>query len=364
MNLYPFADYAKKETERVKNELPKKGKGALRFACIADLHYKYNDEMRVSVSNIVHAVNELNKSEKIDFFCLGGDNVGNYPASREEHLDMMRELASLLSQCDVPVIFVQGNHDENSIHGRIAPDSNVCHSGFEVRDKEQYDIMFSLAEKSPLDHVGGKDALYGYFDAPHTNTRVIFLNSSDVPYIVENGILIYNQQWYFGYREEQLSWLCDTALKDAPDNVIFIQHLPFDMYHPEEEDIIYNRDVVNDITKAFVRGGSGRFVNAHEDFGYCLSADFGGKPHRVFRIGGHCHRDFTCVDEIGLLSVTTMLAGRKCSGMNKPGDDGVVYDREPFTVTETSMDIFTIDPEENLLTANRYGCGRNRKSNV
>ena len=67
MKLLPFADYAKEETLRVRAELPAKGAHDLRFVFITDLHYKFIDEMQASVSNTVHAINELNKSEKIDF---------------------------------------------------------------------------------------------------------------------------------------------------------------------------------------------------------------------------------------------------------------------------------------------------------
>lgn len=360
MELCKFTDYAVKETERVKSELPPKSAEALRFAFITDLHYKNNDEMRVSVSNIIHAINELNKSERVDFVCLGGDNVGNYPPSREAHISMMEELASLFSHCDVPVMFVQGNHDENSIHGRLSQSSYVCRTGFEVSDGDQYDILFSLAEKSPSYHAGGSKALYGYFDAPSANVRVVFLNSSDVPYIVENGIMMYNQQWDFGYREEQLSWLCDVALRDAPENVILISHRSFCSSEGEEGESVYNEDALERITEAFICGGAARLVSSHEDFGYCLFADFKGEKHRVLRIGGHCHRDLWRKNGMGTLSVSTTLAGRKCSGLPKPEADGTAYEREPFSSKETSVDIFTLEPLENTLSAIRYGSGKNR----
>ena len=360
MELLPFQNYAKKEAERVKNALPFKKKSDLRFAFLPDLHYKFIDEMQVSVSNIVHTINELNKNAKIDFLCLGGDNVGNYPPSPEAHVEMMAELASLLSHSDVPVFCVQGNHDDNSIHGRLSPVSNVCRIGMNVPDSVQYDVLFAASEKCPHFHGGGNKALYGYFDAEEANTRVIFLNSSGVPEMVENGILIYNQQWNFGYTEEQLAWLCGTALADAPENVIFIQHMPFDSGHREEGETVYNKDAVDKITEAFIKGSSLRLMNAHEDFGYCIFADFGGKKHRVpVRIAGHCHADTVRRDALGLPSVTTMLGGRNNSGL-ATGDDGVKYSHKLFSATETSMDIFTFDPEEYTLTATRYGAGKDR----
>ena len=41
IELVPFADYAKEECQRVKNALPVKKEGDVRFAFITDFHYKY-----------------------------------------------------------------------------------------------------------------------------------------------------------------------------------------------------------------------------------------------------------------------------------------------------------------------------------
>lgn len=376
-NLIEFQDYAKEETERVKRELPKRGEGDVRFAFLADLHYKYIKEMRTTVSNIVHAINELNKNEKIDFLCLGGDNVGNYPNSREEHIDMMTELAHLLKNCDVPVLCVQGNHDDNSIHGQIG-DSHQCRTGFEVPNFVQYGILFSQCEQYEQYHGGAGKALYGYFDVPEAETRFVILNSSDMPRILgnvtENGtflatedgsgeVLKYSQQWECGYSKEQLEWLCFEALREAPQNVIFIQHVPFDYdRHPGEDGgVTINADAVDAITKAFAEGGKLHITGDIEDFEYDIHVDFQGQTHNVAaRIAGHCHRDTVSVDKEGFLSVTTTLAGRKASGLHA-GDDGILYDRVPYSAAETGMDIFTYSPKQGKLTATRYGAGVSRE---
>lgn len=374
MNLVEFQAYAKEETQRVKKVLPKRGDRDVRFAFITDLHYKYIKEMQTTVSNIVHTINELNETEKIDFICLGGDNVGNYPASRQEHIDMMIELAMLLKNCDVPVLCVQGNHDDNSIHGRIG-DTNRCRTGFEVPNPLQYGILFSQCEQYEQYHGGGSRALYGYFDIPEADTRVVLLNSSDVPRILgsltEQGefvpgsgdVLKYNQQWDFGYTAKQLDWLCHEALKEAPEHVFFIQHVPFDYdRHPGEEGAVTrNAEVVDAIIQAFAKGEKLQISGGEEDFKYDIQVDFGGKKHRVpARIGGHCHIDTVSTDKAGFLSVTTMLAGRKASGLGI-GDDGVMYERVPYSAKETSMDIFTYSPEKGKLTATRYGAGVSRE---
>lgn len=360
MELLEFQDYAQAESARVKNSLPKLENGSLRFAFITDLHYKFITEMRTTVSNLIHAVNELNNTTKLDFICFGGDNVGNYPNSKEEHIKMMEELAVLTENCNIPVFFLQGNHDDNSIHGKIE-NTTSCRTGFEVPNAIQHKIFFARSEKYFNYHPGGEKTLYGYYDIPNAKTRVILLNSSDVPYILDGDVMRYNQQWDFGYGGKQLEWLCKEALASAPENIILMQHMPFDQIrHPSGEETRYNIEAFEKILSAFINGESIHITNDHPDFGFDICADFSGEKHNApAGIAGHCHVDTQSMTSYGLLSITTMLAGRKNSGMGA-GDDGIVYEREPYSATETSMDIFTFDPEKYTLTATRYGSGKDR----
>ena len=359
MNLFKFSDYAKAECEYVRTRLPEKKAGDLRFAFLTDLHYKAIDSMRTAVSNIVHTLNDLNKTEKIDFVCLGGDNVGNYPGSPEDHIRMMNELHDLLNHLDMPWFLVHGNHDDNSIHGRVAPDAEVSKPGFEIRPDTQYDILFSHAEKYENYHPAGKGKLYGYFDIPNANTRALFLNTSDIPYTVtEDGLLKYTGQWNFAYSGNQLTFVCE-ALKDAPKNLFVFQHgsAPNKFFTME---FVENFSIMNDILKAFENGAYICSKREHEDFGYDIEADFIGKSHRIpAKITGHCHADLTFADNAGFHYITTMLAGRKNSGW-KPNENGVFFDREPLSDKETSVDIFTFDPEAYTLKATRYGSGEDR----
>ena len=363
MNLFEFSDYAQEECERVRARLPEKKACDLRFAFLTDMHYKALDSMRSAVSNIVHTLNELNKTEKIDFVCLGGDNVGNYPGTPEDHIRMMNELTDLLNHLDMPWFLVHGNHDDNSIHGRIAPDAEISMPGFEIRPEGQYDILFAHAEAYKNYHPAGRGKLYGYFDIPDSNTRALFLNTSDIPYIVtEEGHLKYTGQWNFAYSGDQLAFVCE-ALKDAPKNLLIFQHgsAPNKFFTME---FVENFDAMNNILKAFENGSYVCAKREHEDFGFDIEADFKGVAHRIpAKITGHCHADLTFTDNAGFLYITTMLAGRKNSGW-KPNENGVFFDREPFSDKETSVDIFTFDPEAYTLKATRYGSGEDRKFNI
>ena len=362
MNLFEFSDYAKAECGRVCDRLPVKKSTDLRFAFLSDLHYKAIDSMRVAISNIVHTLNELNKAEKIDFVCLGGDNVGNYPGTPEDHIRMMNELCELFSHLDMPWFLVHGNHDDNSIHGRIAEGAEISKAGFEIRHDKQYDILFSHAEKYENYHPAGKGKLYGYFDIPEADTRALFLNTSDAPYITnEEGILKYTGQWDFAYAGDQLDFVV-KALQDAPKNLFVFQHGSTENPYFNMEKI-ENYDAMNTILKAFTNGSAVSLKRDHEDFGFDIEASFKGAHRIPAKITGHCHADLSYKDESGFLYITTMLAGRKNSGW-KPNADGTFFEREPFSDKETSVDLFTFDPESYTLSAVRYGSGIDRKFDI
>ncbi len=365
--FFPMTDYASSETLRVQKELPTLLAGDFCFAFMPDYHYKFIKEMRTSFSNVIHMLNTINQEGKIEFFCLGGDNVGNYPNSKEEHIEMMADLAMYFPYLNVPVITVQGNHDDNSIHSRIAPDSEICRTETVVPNDVQYDKLFSQHEKIENFHLAHEKSLYGYLDIPHADARVIFLDSTDVPFILDGDILRYNQQWNFGYTGKQLTWLANTALTNAPKNVIFIEHIPFndqEIEVGEKEAPRYNAEALDAITKAFRDGEKIHITSDHPDFGYDISADFGGENHNVLaRIAGHIHIDTAHIDKTGFLDITSMLGGRKGSGL-LPNEDGTKFEREPYSVSETAVDVFTVSPARKKIFITRYGSGKSREIDI
>ena len=356
-----YCDYAKNEAERIKKELGEKPYD-LAFAFITDLHYKYIAEMRTTVENAVSAINDINGSAPLDFVCLGGDNVGNYPPSPEEHIGMMRELAGYFSQLDVPWFSCQGNHDDNSIHGHNdSLPENKAMSGFEVPDAVSYDVLFSHQQNYPgYIPPQTEKALYCAYDVPKKQTRVIFLNGDEVPHIVEkNGMLRYAQQWDYGYSGEQLRWLGEKALdvKNGVD-VIFIEHIPFpDSFESDGE--AANADVLQGITLAFNAGKSfGKKVSAG-DFPCDVNVDFRGKSSTVSaRINGHIHTDAHLYKN-GMLDIMTASAGRNASGTARD-ENGNELIKVPFSALECCFDIFCVNKAERSIRTVRYGVDKNR----
>lgn len=354
-------DYAEKQTDKIKEKLANSG-SLLRFAFIPDLHYKFIDEMRNSVSDIVIGLNKINDIFPIDFVCLGGDNVGNYPGSREEHITMMLELADYFSNLHMPWITVKGNHDDNSIQGRTDAASVLCHAGTEVTDDVQYKV-FSLHQLDYRNFIRPykSDSLYGALDFPEKKLRAVFLCGDEVPHIIEpDGTLRYTGQWDYAYSGEQLRWLYESAL-DVPEDtgIMLFSHIPFPRGF-ENDGVPHGEDALDGILGAFVCGGKFALQRPDGDFPCDISCDFNGRKGKIlFELCGHIHCDRE-KREGGVLHISTLCAGRDPGGLGKDAL-GRSCPKTPFSETETAFDIFCLDKSAAKLDAVRWGVGTDRK---
>lgn len=360
-----YNEYAKEESARVKDVMKKKSSPAdLRFAFIPDLHYKYNEEMRVTIADIISSLNDISSEEKLDFVCFGGDNVGNYPESPAQHIEMMRELAGYADMLNMPWFAVQGNHDDNSIHGAIRDSTGrvlAVRAGTEVLDKSQYDIFVSHQKSYPGYTHGGGEKLYGFYDVPGKKHRVIFLNGDEAPHIVkEDGTLKYSQQWVYAYSGEQIEFLVN-ALKTAGDkSVTLIQHIP--CKHGFANDAVpINEDGVNEIINAFVSKSALDICGDNEDLPFHVTADFSSSSaYLTALICGHDHNDRALRDHRGLLHIVSLCAGRDPRNMYLCRD-GKMRAKIPGSQYETGFDIFCIKTDTQKINAFRYGIGCDRE---
>lgn len=363
MNI-EYKGYAQAEAERIKTEIKEANADAV-IAFITDLHYKSIEEMRTTVGNIVSVINDVNKSCPIDLVVLGGDNVGNYPPGREEHMEMMKELAEYFSQLDVPWLVCQGNHDDNSIHGHtdsMPPFKSAA--GYEVLDSEQYDVLFAhQAEYGNFISPDVEKALYGAFDLSERNIRVVILNGDEVPHIVEdNGMLRYSQQWDYGYSGEQLRWLGEKALKVKRNtDVILIEHIPFPE-GLESDGAAANGDVLTCILNAATSGGKFKKACADGDFPFDVNVAFSyNKINIIARICGHIHADAHLLHG-ETLDISTASAGRNNSGVAH-GEDGAELIKTPYSAQESCFDFYCINKSKREIKTVRYGVGIGRKFN-
>lgn len=68
---------------------------------------------------------------------------------------------------------------------------------------------------------------YYYYDLPGKNTRVVCLNMSDSDDTVTDGKQAQMGMYFYGYSDEQIDWLLNTAMARQDCNYLFMCHDAF-----------------------------------------------------------------------------------------------------------------------------------------
>ena len=221
----------------------------------------------------------------------------------------------------------------------------------------EYDLKNAYHTFKPLyGEVRNGDSLYFYKDLPDKKVRVIGLNSSDMPWTVDDsGNYKHNRLEEAGFSVTQLKWLVDVALK-LPDNswqVVFFFH------HPLSTGSFYNAQALIDIIKAFKNGGSVVINRSDVDDMQIvgLKADFttqgAGTVIGVFN--GHYHADS---QDLTTLNGTPIVI-TDASLSNSIGEQ---LERRN-TVNEDCWETISIDTNARTIHCYRFGRGSDREFN-
>ena len=258
---------------------------------------------------------------------------------------------------NIPFIMSKGNHDDCSL--RLEPENY----SMPIR---QYNDFNNTSTTKTIDAIN-KNRLYNFIDDPRTSTRIITLNSIDIPYIQipTANHLKYRGLKTYAYSNEQIHWLADTALnfEDKSDknnwSIVVVSHVPI-LETVNTDTVPHNNEVVYEILCAFINGTAYTSTPTTGDFTQSISVDytpngkFGGM---VIALYGHVHRDFiNKSDKADFFSVSTTNAHRYMHA--------VVADRPNKifnTSTETAMDILVIDKTERKVNFIRFGAGDDRE---
>lgn len=342
----------------------------LSFGFITDLHFNSSNELATIATDIGNAMQCFNRKAFVPMYFFGGDNVSEQ-STRSGALNNMRYLAKIINSFKTPKGYVKGNHDDSSISGW---DSSVgkYRVGYNVFDNEQYYIFYKDNEN--IFNIGmnkDRERLFYYVDFPSQQIRVICLNCVDIPYEDDgSGYLKYDGQHQYGYSNEQLNWVINSALKfDHVKNadewsVVTIQHIrDFSATSPFAGEYVqadHNGEVMFNIFKAFKEKTSYSFRRTNSDFDCDVSCDFtNAEQDLICRISGHTHADRHVIYD-GILFISTMQAGTNAVG-NEVATDGNTYAKVSGTADETAFDIFTIDKDSKKIYATRYGVGVDRE---
>jgi 3',5'-cyclic AMP phosphodiesterase CpdA len=233
---------------------------------------------------------------------ITGDLVhGN--KGRESQLKNLTELRGWLDGCKMPVMPAMGNHDDGSWFIRRSMDnSEGVGIGELVPRQDFFGAIFKGHESEfrtdPREPLGG----WYYKDFTKAKIRVIVLNVIDIPYIPEGNGLKYYGQWNYGFRQEQLDWLANKALKFSKKGwgVIVMTHIDYGSLYlsaigSEPGVIPANSRIVEGLLEAFVKKEAGAFYSDTEDFEAKVKYNFrrNGSNEFIASFSGHRHKNLS-----------------------------------------------------------------------
>nr|WP_153494297.1 metallophosphoesterase [Companilactobacillus mishanensis] len=244
---------------------------------------------------------------------------------------------------------LEGNHDENDKY-----DEHRFISSASFNRDDYYQLVtkkvFDQPEISRLNSV----SKIGWFDKG--SVRVIFLNTSDIPYILNGNTKKYDFKKVRGVREQQLEDLITVLEKTVDKRVVVFGHA--NLISPSGRSALnFNGDLVQKVFTSFNNKESGLLKNELTgDFGVNLHYDFNdtgisqisnyicGHMHyeKYYKVGGINHIILNC----------SALMGKK-HGLTT--DYNKKWDRRYNEVSELAGYFIDIDPDKMLLQIFGYG---------
>ena len=294
-------------------------------------------------------INEVNKKNRIDFVCIGGDYLCNNEwTDREEACSQHREFADIIKkyQEGVPIIALRGNHDDNHMGGEDAT----------LLADEIYELIMKPMES----FCKTEKALYGYYDVPQKKFRMIYLDVFDPEYVEEGNRVYYKGGSDTVIGDKQLKWLCNTALILPEDgwSVAIFAHafpVPTPFYKSER---FFGGDTLVEILSAFKAGNAYTASAKKGELSYDVACDFTkqGRGDLIGYFCGHYHCDWKwSVSGINVMAHLSMASDNFRVGV---GDDGKKTIKTRGSGEESAFSIFRVYPDAREIHCIRCGAGK------
>ena len=166
-------------------------------------------------------------------------NLGDLVAGNEEKEKTVEDLEQLVSataeNARCPVFYLRGNHDDNGWYSRQEDGYPGTDTPGEIIDHDEwYQLAFGSAAEQIVTDSENPTGGYGYFDHEASKIRVFLLNTSDIPYVLqEDGTYRYNAYECIAFSNAQLNFVANALLfedKEAPNDwaAMFLMHVPMD----------------------------------------------------------------------------------------------------------------------------------------
>ena len=332
--------YYSQEIERVRNNvLTNSYRSGINIAFITDTHYEFN-----SASEHIYngdcadrqfmAITELANSTNIDLIVHGGDLIHGATVGTDIAFNVFKRTCDILKNANCPVIFVRGNHDDNTVRNSAIPLTSVV---------TELDWLKRLNDTLKADIVHdsvNSSSTYFYMDFPKKKTRIVFLDCYDYPLEDDgSGNTVWKSETWNRFSDEQLSWFENEALNIDKTGWQIVVMLHGVLVSGTGETMVRNASALQTI-----------IINHNAS-----------NPIKVTNvIYGHTHSDIYSTEN-GVKYFGTGAAG-VYMGMRPAPTHTISYyqrpAREKFTVTEALFDIYSITPETTKRI--RFGAGESQ----
>lgn len=248
-----------------------------------------------------------------------------------------------------PFYIIEGNHDENDKYDE--------HRFFKTASfhRDDYDMLvakydFEQPEIFRLNQV----SKVGWYDKG--DVRIIFIDTSDIPYILSNGSKKYDFKKVRGVREQQLEDLTTILEQSVDKHVVVMGHA--NIISPSGRSALnFNGDLVQQLLVAFNNKASGQLKNELTgDFGVDIRYDFSstGISKVTTYICGHMHYEKNYkVSEINHIILNCSALMGKKHGLTM--DYNKKWDRRYNEISELAGYFINIDPKKLRLQIFGYG---------
>lgn len=286
---YLVEDYLDDYVSEVKKHI-RDGKNSVNLGVITDTHFKDKDSVDFYGWNGLQHVQEFSYLEKFGLLDLKahlGDWIDGSDAGLIGESELIKLKDSFKSD-KVPYLNIKGNHDENDKFD----EHHDLKASFPENEFEN--IMWPDMYRQKGIHYVSRQHGVAYFDID--DVRVVSVNTSDVPYILDNkGHKRYDNKITLAVREDQIEEIIEILTKSSNKKIVFMSHAN-PINRKGSNALKYNGRSLHELLVAFNQREKGRMhVSEGEPAEFRLSNYFDFTKVKNARIiayfCGHRHRE-------------------------------------------------------------------------
>lgn len=355
---YLVEDYLDDFVKNVKGHV-RKGENSVNIGVITDTHFKDKDSIDFYGWNGLTHVREFSYLDQTGILNLKahlGDWIDGSDAGLVSESELIKLRDSFKSD-DVPYMMIKGNHDENDKFD----EHHDLRASFPENEFES--IMWPTMYKQARIQYVSKQHGVSFFDLD--NVRVISVNTSDVPYVLNNKEQKkYDEKITLAIREDQIEEIIEILSHSSGKQIIFMSHAN-PINRKGSNALKYNGRSLHELLVAFNQRERGRMHSGSDvppefrlsnDFDFTKIKDarivayFCGHRHREdqYRINGIQYILFNCSALMGKNhSLTTKY--------NKNWDRKIDFDNE------FAGYVVNVDLKKHLIQVFGYGAASTRR---